>query len=128
METGGGAHPAVHNGKSGNLDALIKTPKSSYFGFEQYPTIASKAAIVFYTLNKKHLFLNGNKRLSVACLIIFLFINGKKLRVDTGEMTAKALELAKTSYDSDFKDVKKDLEEWIGSRLDEFNVSNLEGR
>ena len=103
-----------------NLDAFIKLPKSDYFGVEQYPTLESKAAIIFYTLNKKHLFLNGNKRISVACLIIFLFINGKRLGATPDEMTIKALELAKTSFDHDFDAIKKDLAEWIRGKLEEY--------
>lgn len=103
-----------------NLDALIKLPKSDYFGVEQYPSLESKAAIIFYTLNKKHLFLNGNKRLSVACLVVFLFINYKRLKTQPNEMTAKALELAKTSHENDFTSIKKDLETWIGDRLEDF--------
>lgn len=124
-ETEGEPIPPFTTANEDNLDALVKTPKSSYFGFEQYPTVASKAAIIFYTLNKKHLFLNGNKRLSVACLAIFLFINGKELRVAPQEMTGKALELAKTSYDADFKEIKNDLESWISRHLVDFDVSAL---
>src|SRR5689334_12984377 len=86
--------PEFTTANEGNLDALVKLPKSNYFGVEQYPSLESKAAIIFYTLNKKHLFLNGNKRMSVACLIIFLFINMKNLTVSQDEMTKKALELA----------------------------------
>ena len=100
-----------------NLDALIKSPQTVYFGVEQYPTLESKAAIIFYTLNKKHLFLNGNKRMSVACLIIFLLINNQELNVSPNDMTQKALELAKTTHDDKFSDVKKELEEWIERNL-----------
>jgi death-on-curing protein len=109
--------PPFTTANEDNLDALIKTPKSDYFGVEQYPSISSKAAIIFYTLNKKHLFLNGNKRLSVACLIIFLIINGKDLNVTQDEMTAKALELAKTTHDHPFEGIKNDLENWINHNL-----------
>jgi death-on-curing family protein len=109
--------PPFTTANEDNLDALIKTPKSDYFGVEQYPSLASKAAIIFYTLNKKHLFLNGNKRLSVACLIIFLIINGKDLNVTQDEMTSKALELAKTTHDHPFETIKNDLESWIDRNL-----------
>src|SRR3989344_8370263 len=74
--------PPFSTANEDNLDALVKLPQSSYFDEEQYPTLESKAAIIFYTLNKKHLFLNGNKRLSVACLIIFLILNNKNLSED----------------------------------------------
>lgn len=100
-----------------NLDALVKISKSNYFGEEQYPSLESKAAIIFYTLNKKHIFSNGNKRLSVACLVIFLMLNGKVLKVEPNEMTEKALELAKTSHEHHFGLVKSGLEAWIRDRM-----------
>ena len=109
--------PSFSTANEHNLDALIKLPQSDYFGVEQYPTLASKAAIIFYTINKKHLFLNGNKRLSVTCLIVFLLINYKFLNVDQSEMTKKALELAKTSHTHDFDEIKNDLEKWIEAHL-----------
>jgi death-on-curing protein len=109
--------PPFTTANEDNLDALIKTPKSDYFGVEQYPSLASIAAIIFFTLNKKHLFLNGNKRLSVACLIIFLIINGKDLNVEPNEMTSKALELAKTTHENSFEILKNDLESWIDLNL-----------
>ncbi len=97
-----------------DLDALVKTPKTSFFGFEQYPTLESKAAIIFYTINKKHMLENGNKRMSVLSLLVFLSINGKVLRVSDDELTKKALWLANTTIDThDFQSVKKDVEEWI---------------
>src|SRR3989344_9517748 len=71
--------PPFSTANEESLDALVKLPQSSYFGEEQYPTLESKAAIIFYTLNKKHLFSNGNKRMSVMCLSVFLLINGKIL-------------------------------------------------
>ena len=109
--------PPFSTANDNNLDALIKLPRSDYFGEEQYPTLESKAAIIFYTLNKKHLFLNGNKRLSVACLIVFLFINHKRLQTKENEMTVKALELAKTTHHHNFEEIKTDLENWIRERL-----------
>lgn len=48
--------PPFSTASEDNLDALVKIPQSRFFGEEQYPTIESKAAIIFYTLNKKHLF------------------------------------------------------------------------
>jgi len=59
--------------------------------------------------------------MSVACLIIFLLINGKLLKVDPNEMTKKALELAKTTHTHPFKDVKNELENWIKNNLVEIS-------
>ncbi len=105
--------PPFSTAHSKDLDALVKLPRSEYFGAEQYPTLESKAAIIFYTLNKKHLFLNANKRMSVACLLVFLRINGKRLAVTEDELTKKALWLAETTHTHDFQAVKQDLQEWL---------------
>jgi death-on-curing protein len=99
------------------IDALVKLPQSIYFGRELYPTLAEKAAIIFYTLNKKHLFLDANKRMSVACLNVFLRINGKELAVTPDELTAKALWLAETTHTHDFDEVKQELVDWIGKGI-----------
>ena len=109
--------PPFLTASEGNLDALVKIPQSRYFGVEQYPTLESKAAIIFYTLNKKHLFLNGNKRMSVACLSIFLILNNYQLTATDQEMTDKAIWLAMTSHDHDFDEIKNNLVLWIRERM-----------
>ena len=99
-----------------DIDALIKAPQQKVFGIEQYPTLEAKAAIIFYTVNKKHIFLNGNKRMSTFCLLVFIWINSKVLTVSEDELTEKALWLAKTEA-RDFQSVKGELTEWIKGNL-----------
>ena len=103
--------PFEHAGE-GDLDALIKTPQASYFGQEVYPTLEEKAAIILYTINKKQIFLNGNKRMSTLSLLVFLGINGKMLGVTPDALTAKALWLANTTS-LEFPAIKEDLVRWI---------------
>jgi len=99
-----------------DLDALVNTPRQKLFGKDAYPTIAEKAAIIFYTVNKKQIFLNGNKRMSTLCLIVFLGVNGKKLDVLPDELTKKALWLANTES-LEFPAIKSQLVEWITAHL-----------
>src|SRR3990167_7019875 len=73
------------------IPPLIKLPQSNFFGAEQYASLESKAAIIFFTVNKKHIFPNANKRFSVLCLSVFLEANGKELSVSADELTKKAL-------------------------------------
>lgn len=81
-----------------------------------YPTIEEKAAIIFYTVNKRQIFLNGNKRMSTLCLLVFLGINDMMLSVTEDELTAKALWLANTAS-LEFPEVKQGLVEWIREHL-----------
>jgi death-on-curing protein len=104
--------PAFGFANQADLDALLLTPQQSFYGIEAYPTLAEKAAIIFYTINKKQIFLNGNKRMSTLSLLIFLSMNGKELSISPDDLTAKALWLAQTSSLA-FPDIKRDLVEWI---------------
>lgn len=103
----------IHNHEIDNLSLL---PRQSFSGIELYPTLESKAAILFYKVNKSQIFPNGNKRLSLALLFTFLRINNFRLSVTEEEATRKALELANTRAE-DFEIVKVELEEWIKKNL-----------
>ncbi len=117
FKTSGEPIPPFSTANEHNLDSLVKIPKSTYFDIEQYPTIESKAAIIFYTINKKHIFLNANKRMSVLCLLVFLGINNMKLGVTTDELTEKALWLANTTHEHSFPEIKDNLEKWIRENI-----------
>lgn len=107
--------PFVQVNKS-EIENLVIIPQTKHFREEQYPTIESKAAILFYKINKGHIFPNGNKRISLACLFIFLESNNMKLDVTQDEATNKALEVAKSSP-NDFQSTKEKLESWIRKNL-----------
>jgi hypothetical protein len=51
----------------------------------------------FYTVNKRQIFLNSNKRMSTLCLLVFLGVNGKEFAVKPDALTEKALWLANTN-------------------------------
>ncbi len=57
------------------LESAINQPRQTFEETELYPTLIDKAAILFYGINKNHPFRNGNKRISAASLIVFLYIN-----------------------------------------------------
>ena len=108
--------PSFEHANEADIDALIYAPQQRFFGADAYPTLAEKAAIIFYTINKRQIFLNGNKRMSTLCLLVFLGINGKELTVSADELTAKALWLAKTPS-LEFQEIKTDLANWIRTHM-----------
>ena len=67
--------PPFSLAKHGDIDALIAAPRQGFFGLAAYPTLEEKAAILFYTINKRQMFLNGNKRMSTLALIVFIAIS-----------------------------------------------------
>jgi len=68
------------------LESCLAVPFQSFSGKSLYPTLVSKAAMLFYLLIKNHPFLNGNKRIAMTTLFVFLYRNGKWLKVDTQEL------------------------------------------
>lgn len=108
--------PSFTLANEGDIDALVNIPQREFYGTEAYPTLAEKAGIIFYTVNKRQIFLNGNKRMSTLCLLVFLGINGKGLNVTPDRLTEKALWLANTAS-VDFPQIKAELIGWIESNL-----------
>ncbi len=68
------------------LESCLAVPFQRFSGKSLYPNLVSKAAMLFYLLIKNHPFLNGNKRIAMTTLFVFLYRNGKWLRVDTQEL------------------------------------------
>lgn len=64
------------------LESCIILPFQKYNRKLLYQGLSAKAAILFYLLIKNHPFQNGNKRIAVAALLVFLFQNNKWLSLD----------------------------------------------
>jgi death-on-curing family protein len=64
------------------LESCILTPFQTFSGKALYPTLVARAAILFYLMIKNHPFRNGNKRVAITTLLMFLHKNGKWLAVD----------------------------------------------
>jgi len=47
------------------LESCLAVPFQSFSGKSLYPTLISKAAMLFYLLIKNHPFQNGNKRIAI---------------------------------------------------------------
>jgi len=108
--------PNFAHADKGGIEALVAAPQQRFFGIEAYPTLEEKAAIIFYTVNKRQIFPNGNKRMSTLCLLVFLGINGKRLDVSENELRDKALWLANTES-LDFPAIKDEVTDWIREHL-----------
>ena len=67
------------------LESCVVTPFQKFEKKSLYTGIIEKAAILFYLMIKNHPFQNGNKRIAMVTLFVFLHENKKWLRVDTKE-------------------------------------------
>ena len=70
--------------KDASFDSSIEQIYQSYGGYELYPTLEEKAAMLLYLVVKNHSFVDGNKRIAAACFLYFLEENGL-LKKSTGE-------------------------------------------
>lgn len=68
------------------LESCLITPFQTFSGRSVYPDFAGKAAVLFYLMVKNHPFQNGNKRIAMTTLFVFLHMNKKWLKADTQEL------------------------------------------
>ena len=69
----------------GVLESCIATPFQKFGGKSLYSGLINKAATLFYLMIKNHPFQNGNKRIAITTLLVFLYKNKKWLKVDNQE-------------------------------------------
>ena len=68
------------------LDLSVNSPYHTFGGQHLYPTIQAMAAHLAFSLVKNHPFLDGNKRIGVFAMMIFLEINGLPLICTDNEL------------------------------------------
>jgi death-on-curing protein len=62
-------------------------------------SLAEQSSILFYSLIKNHPFRNGNKRIAVMALLVFLNLNQKWLEIKPGLLYRVAMIVAKSKPD-----------------------------
>lgn len=68
------------------LESCLAVPFQAFVGKSFYPGLIDKVSILFYLMVKNHPFQNGNKRIAMTTLLVFLHKNKKWLRADTQEL------------------------------------------
>ena len=91
------------------LDMSVKAPFQTFDGTDLYPTLIDKAAHLTYSLIKNHPFLDGNKRIGVTVMLVFLKANGIEINCTNDELASLGWGLADDSI------TKTELLEWIAS-------------
>jgi death-on-curing protein len=85
----------------GGIESALAQPQMTFDGKELYPTLASKAAAICFSLVMNHPFYDGNKRIGHAAMETFLVLNGCELvaEVDNAEQTILQLAAGKLTRD-----------------------------
>ncbi len=82
------------------LESCVKTPFQTYGGKDLYKNIEGKGGVLFYLMIKNHPFQNGNKRIAITTLLMFLFLNDKWLEVSDIELYNFAVWVAQSPRDA----------------------------
>ena len=89
------------------LDASINSPFHTFGGNYLYPTLQAMAAHLAFSLIKNHSFIDGNKRIGILSMLVFLEINGLPVTCTDDELVSLGLGLADSTID------ESELIEWI---------------
>ena len=65
----------------GLLELAVSSPFASFGGEDLYKTIEEKGQQLCNSLIRNHPFLDGNKRIGILAMLVFLDLNGKKLNI-----------------------------------------------
>ncbi len=104
--------PEFDSRYQGKLETVLQIPQRSIGGKLMYKNLHEQAAILFYEMIKLHPFLNGNKRIAVVSLNVFLILNGCKLKTSNKALYDVAMMVAK-SPGSERENVSKALKRFI---------------
>ena len=66
----------------GKLESAILRPAAQAFGAEAHRTLAEKAAALVQGIVIAHPFVDGNKRLGLGCMLVFLAMNNVPLSAE----------------------------------------------
>jgi len=89
------------------LDASVNSPFHTFGGQYLYPTLQAMAAHLAFSLIKNHPFLDGNKRIGILSMLVFLDINNLPVICTDDELVTIGLGLAESTI------TESELIEWI---------------
>ncbi|MBE6635334.1 MAG: type II toxin-antitoxin system death-on-curing family toxin [Ruminococcaceae bacterium] len=78
----------------GLLNSALESAYATFGGEELYPSVEQKAARLGHSLILNHAFVDGNKRIGMYVMTVFLEINGAPIRPTVSEFTRVGLAVA----------------------------------
>ena len=104
-----GGLQGIHD--EGLLESAINNPFQTFGGADLYPTIQEKAASLCFGLISNHTFNDGNKRIGVLAMAMFLEYNGYPLKCTDSDLIFLGLGVASGKLQ------QEDIMKWINSKL-----------
>lgn len=84
---------------TGLLRSALQAPFQTFGGSDIYPTLLEKAARLGFSLVANHPFVDGNKRIGVHAMLVFLALNGTEISCTQTELSDTGLALASGGMD-----------------------------
>ena len=94
-----GGDPGIRD--EGLLDSALASPYQTFGGVELYPTVEEKGARLGHSLIANHAFVDGNKRIGILAMLVFLEVNGAGISPTVDEVIRVGLGVASGEMDFD---------------------------
>ena len=85
----------------GLLESALETPFQTFDGKDLYPALIQKAARLGHSLVSNHPFVDGNKRIGIHTMLVFLAVNGIEIECTQKELIDVGLSLANGTMDAE---------------------------
>ena len=84
------------------LESAVNNPFQTFGGEDLYKTIFDRAAQLAYGLVKNHGFVDGNKRVAVHAMLVYLFINDFDTDFSQDELVEIGMALAESRMTAEY--------------------------
>lgn len=85
----------------GLLASAIEAPYQTFDGIDLFPSMLEKAVRLGYGLVSNHPFIDGNKRIGILVMMVFLELNGFQIDFTDDEVIEMAMGVASRKYNYD---------------------------
>jgi death-on-curing protein len=92
-----------------SLESAVAQPRQAFGGRDLYPSLAAKTAALGFSLIQNHAFVDGNKRVGHAAMVVFLKLNSRRLDVTVDEAERTILQVASGDMD------RAGLQAWVAA-------------
>lgn len=84
------------------LESAVNNPFQTFGGEDLYKTFFDKAAQLAFGLVKNHGFVDGNKRVAIHAMLVYLFINGFDTNFSQAELVEIGMALAENKMTAEY--------------------------
>ena len=92
-------NPGYYENTRNKIESIL-AQQYPMFGYDKYPSIFEKAAMLMYFFVKGHCFVDGNKRVGILTMLIFLRINYIDIQCEDEDIIDLGLGIAMGKYNT----------------------------